>query len=148
MTYGVLVDAGPLVAILNRREQDHEACASALKTIERPLLSTWMPVTEAMCLLESSVDAQNALLEMIERGLLKILEIGASDLPPIRALINKYNGQPMDFADATLVHVANRENLTEVFTLDQRDFGVYRLKQGKSFTILPKRHASSSRRLN
>lgn len=137
MIYGVLVDAGPLVAILNRREQDHEACVRALKKIERPLLSTWMPVTEAMYLLESSIDARNALLEMIEQGFLKILEIGASDLPPIRTLINKYDDQPMDFADASLVHVANRENLSEVFTLDRRDFGVYRLRQGKSFTVLP-----------
>ncbi len=136
MTHGVLVDAGPLVAILNRREQDHEACVSALKKIERPLLSTWMPVTEAMYLLESSVDAQNALLEMIERGFLKILEIGASDLPAIRTLINKYNDQPMDFADATLVHVANRENVTEVFTLDRRDFSIYKLKQGRSLSVI------------
>ena len=137
MTYGVLVDAGPLVAILNRREQDHEACVRALKKIERPLLSTWMPVTEAMYLLEISVDAQIALLEMIERGFLKILEIGASDLPPIRALINKYSDQPMDFADATLVHVANRDGLHEIFTLDRRDFSIYRLKQGRSLTVIP-----------
>lgn len=137
MTYGVLVDAGPLVAILNRREQDHEVCVSALKKIERPLLSTWMPVTEAMYLLESSVDAQNALLEMIERGFLKILGIGASDLPSIRALINKYKDQPMDFADATLVHVANREGLPEIFTLDRRDFSIYKMKQNRSFRVVP-----------
>ena len=90
-----------------------------------------------MYLLQSSVDAQSALLEMIERGFLKIFDIGTSDLPPIRALLKKYSDQPMDFADATLVHVANRENVTEVFTLDRRDFGVYRLRQGKSFTVLP-----------
>jgi len=137
VTYGVLIDAGPLVAILNRREQDHEVCVGALKKIKRPLLSTWMPVTEAMYLLDSSVDAQNALLEMIERGFLKILEIGASDLPPIRALINKYNDQPMDFADATLVHVANREGLKEIFTLDRRDFSIYKMKQNRPFKVVP-----------
>jgi predicted nucleic acid-binding protein len=43
----------------------------------------------------------------------------------------------MDFADATLVQVARREALYDVFTLDQRDFGVYRLKQNKSFTVFP-----------
>ena len=137
MTYGVLIDAGPIVAILNRREQDHAVCVGTLKKIGRPLLSTWMPVTEAMYLLDSSVVAQNALLEMIERGFLKILEIGASDLPPIRALINKYNDQPMDFADATLVHVANREGLQEIFTLDRRDFNIYKLKQNRPFKVVP-----------
>ncbi len=137
MTYDVLIDAGPLVAILNRREQDHEVCVSALKKIKRPLLSTWMPVTEAMYLLDSSVAAQNALLEMIERGFLNILEIGASDLAPIRALINKYNDQPMDFADATLVHVANREGLQDIFTLDRRDFSIYKTKQNRPFRVVP-----------
>ena len=90
-----------------------------------------------MYLLDSSVNAQNALLEMIERGLLIILEIGASDLPPIRALINKYNDQPMDFADATLVHVANREGLQEIFTLDRRDFSIYKMKQNRPFKVVP-----------
>lgn len=137
MVHGMLVDAGSLVAILNRRDRDHATCVSVLKKVRKPLLSTWMPVTEAMYLLDFSVAAQGALLEMIERGSLRILAIGNGDLPGIRSLMGKYRDQPMDFADATLVHVARREALYEVFTLDQRDFGVYRLKQNKSFTILP-----------
>lgn len=138
MIHGMLVDAGPLAAMLNRRDRDHTACVSVLKLMQKPLLSTWMPVTEAMHLLGFSATAQSALLDMIERGALKILEIGVDDLPEIRTLMNKYRDQPMDFADATLVHVARREALHDVFTLDRRDFGVYRLKQNRSFTILPK----------
>ena len=45
---------------------------------------------------------------------------------------------PMDFADASLVHVANREKVGKIFTLDRRDFGIYRLKRRQSFTIVPK----------
>lgn len=137
MVHGMLVDAGPMVAVLNRRDSDHKACVNVLKKLRQPLLSTWMPVTEAMYLLDFSVAAQGALLEMIERGALRILEIGNQDLPGIRSLMKKYSDQPMDFADATLVHVAQREALYEVFTLDQRDFNVYRLKQDKSFTVFP-----------
>jgi predicted nucleic acid-binding protein len=137
MTTGVLVDAGALVAILNGRDNDHAVCVDVLKSLRRPLITTWMPVTEAMYLLDISIAAQGALLEMIERGVLKVISLGADDLPSIRALINKYSDQPMDFADASLVHVANRERLQEIFTLDRRDFGVYRLKQNRSFTILP-----------
>ena len=136
-TYGILVDAGPLVAILNRRDRDHVSCVGVLKKIQRPLLTTWVPVTEAMYLLDFSVDAQNALLEMIERGVLKIMDIGAEDLPSIRSLIKKYNDQPMDFADATLVHVANREGLQEIFTLDRRDFNIYKLKKDRSLKVMP-----------
>ena len=137
MATGLLVDAGPLVAIFNRRDRDHAACAGVLRKVRGPLLSTWMPVTEAMYLLDFSIAAQGALLEMIERGALKILGISDRDLRAIRALMEKYGDQPMDFADATLVHVANREAIDEIFTLDARDFGVYRLYRGRSFKILP-----------
>jgi predicted nucleic acid-binding protein len=133
----MLVDAGPLTAMLNRRDRDHTICVSVLKLMQKPLLSTWMPVTEAMHLLGFSATAQSALLDMIERGALKILEIGIDDLPEIRTLMSKYRDQPMDFADATLVQVARRETLHDIFTLDRRDFGVYRLKQNKPFSIFP-----------
>lgn len=137
MPNGLLVDAGPLVAIFNLRDRDHATCVGVLKSIHRPLLSTWMPVTEAMYLLDFSIAAQGALLEMIERGVLKILEISARDLPAVHTLMTKYADQPMDFADATLVHVANREGVHDIFTLDVRDFGVYRLNQGQALKILP-----------
>lgn len=137
MGHGMLVDAGPLVAILNRRDREHATCVDVLTNLRKPLLSTWMPVTEAMYLLDFSTAAQDALLDMVERGALGILAVGNEDLPGIRSLMSKYRDQPMDFADATLVHVARREALYEVFTLDQRDFGIYRLKQNRTFTIFP-----------
>ncbi|MFQ5741677.1 MAG: type II toxin-antitoxin system VapC family toxin [Acidobacteriota bacterium] len=139
MTRGVLVDAGPMVAILHRDDRDHQACVEALKRIRVPLLTTWMPVTEAMYLLDFSAEAQSGLLEMIERGGLRLVPVDTDDLPSIRALLRKYRDLPMDFADATLVHVANRDGLRDIFTLDRRDFGVYRLKRGRSFNIIPSR---------
>lgn len=137
MTRGILVDAGPLVAILNRRDRDHESCVGVLKNIKRRLLTTWMPVTEAMYLLDFSITAQGALLEFIERGVLQILDITTRDLPAIHSLMQKYHDQPMDFADASLLHVAEREELHEIFTLDRRDFGVYRLRKNRALKILP-----------
>lgn len=134
---GVLIDAGPLVAILNRRDNDHRACVEYLKGARKPLLTTWMPVTEALYLLDFSVDAQCALLEMVERGVPQLLDLGPEDLPEIRAMMTQYQDQPMDFADATLVQVARRENLSEIFTLDRRDFSVYRLQRNRAFTIVP-----------
>ena len=65
MTPGVLVDAGPLVAILHRDDKDHQPCVEALQRLREPLLTTWMPVTEAMYLLEFSTPAQSALLVQI-----------------------------------------------------------------------------------
>ena len=137
MTPRVLVDAGPLVAILHRDDRDHHPCVEALRRLREPLLTTWMPVTEAMYLLEFSPPAQSGLLEMIERRALELLELGAEDMSEVRSLLEKYRDLPTDFADATLVHVANREKIQTVFTLDRRGFSVYRLAGGKPFTIIP-----------
>jgi predicted nucleic acid-binding protein len=137
VTLGVLVDAGPLIAILNRNDRDHAACVAALKKLRDPMLTTWMPITEAMHLLGFSSDAQDALLEFIDRGALRILPIDDSDLGSIRKLMTQYADLPMDFADASLVHAAIREGLRDVFTLDRADFGVYRLGPRRGFRIVP-----------
>lgn len=136
MTKGVLVDAGPLIAIVDRNDQDHDRCVAALKRLRHPLLTTWMPVTEAMHLLGFSLDGQEALLEMIQRRVPQILPIEEDDLPSIRTLMRKYADLPMDFADATLVHAAIRHRLREIFTLDTRDFSVYRIGPRRSFDII------------
>ena len=133
----ILIDAGPLVALLHQDDRQHALCVDTLKSLREPLLTTWMPVTEAMYLLGFSVAAQNALLEMIERGMLTILPLASDDLPAIRKLLRQYADLPMDFADATLVHVAKREHIDRIFTLDRRDFSVYRLQRGKAFSIIP-----------
>jgi predicted nucleic acid-binding protein len=90
VTAGILTDAGPLVAILHRNDRDHVRCVEALKGLREPLLTTWIPITETMYLLSFSPGAQDALLQMIERGALHVLALGAEDLPPIRALMRKY----------------------------------------------------------
>lgn len=133
----VLVDAGPLVAILHRSDDEHEACVAALGKLRAPLLTTWPPMTEAMYLLEFSRPAQHALLQFVERGAVSVCHLNADDLPAIRKLMDKYEDLPMDFADATLVHLANRENTRAVFTLDRRDFSVYRTQRGRTFEIVP-----------
>jgi len=132
-----LVDAGPMVAILNERDSDHDACVAVMKQLPPPLFSTWIPITEAMYLLGFSYRAQAALLEMIERGAIRVLSLDTADLHPIRILMEKYRDLPMDFADASLVRVAAREGIERIFTLDRRDFGLYRLPNRRRFQIFP-----------
>lgn len=134
----ILIDAGPLVAILHENDQDHAPCVESLKKIRIPLATTWPPLTEAMYLLSFSQKAQDALMQMVERETLHLLDIGVKDVPRIRALMRKYRGLPMDFADATLVRAAERDGIRRVFTLDRRDFGVYRFgPRGSAFAIIP-----------
>lgn len=123
---GVLVDAGPLVALVNRGDSHHRRCVDALKTIRDPMLTVWPAVTEALFLVRDSWPAQAALLEMIESRVVELLPLDEDDVPRMTALMGKYRDLPMDLADAALVRVAERERLRHVFTLDQRDFRVYR----------------------
>lgn len=132
----ILIDAGPLVALLHRDDQDHARCVAALRKVHTVLTTTWPPLTEAMYLLSFSAQAQDALLEMVERGALRVLPIDESDIPRVRVLIQKYQDLPMDLADATLVRMAEREGIQEVFTLDHRDFTTYRVGR-RAFTIIP-----------
>lgn len=133
----VLVDAGPLVALLDRSDNHHTAITDALAKIQDPLVSVWPVVVEAMYLLGFSWQAQNALWEILETQATQILPLDQSDVPRMRTLMKKYRDLPMDMADAALVRVAERENIRRVLTLDQRDFGVYRLARKGPFTLLP-----------
>ncbi len=101
------------------------------------MASVWPPVTEAMYLLGFSSEAQQALWELIERSALRILPLGSADVPRMRELMEKYKDLPMDFADAALVRVAERERIRRIFTLDRRDFSIYRPDRLESFDIVP-----------
>lgn len=70
-------------------------------------------------------------------GALQPLGLDVDDMPHVGKLMKKYEDLPMDFADTTFVHVANRDKLREVFALDRCDFGIYRFKRGRSFSIIP-----------
>ena len=134
----ILVDAGPLVAIIDRGEADHVRCVAALSSVTLPLVTTWPAFTEAMYLLgeAESWPGQEALWRLVERGDLEVAEISAGARMRMRALMEKYHDLPMDLAAASLVAVAEERRLTRVFTLD-RDFRVYRLARGASFDIIP-----------
>jgi hypothetical protein len=132
----VLVDAGPLVALLDRSDPDHQACRSALTAVRDPLATVWPAVTEAMYLLgRVSWPAQDALWELLEE--VRILPLEPRDTRRMRALMEKYRSLPMDLADAALVAVAEREMIRAIFTLDGRDFGVYRPARIGRFSVIP-----------
>ena len=88
-----------------------------------------------MYLLREQPTAQQGIWEMIERGALALLPLGLSEIPRIRELMAKYADRPMDLADAALICVAEREGVRKIFTVDKKDFAVYRL-HGRSRPIL------------
>ena len=133
----ILMDAGPLVALLDADDQYHKKCVAALKVVREPLVTVWPPVTEAMYLLADLPKAQEALWEMLARGVLQLLPLDLSDVPRMRELMSKYADRPMDLADAALVRVAEREGIRKIFTVDREDFGVYRLHGRIRPNIIP-----------
>ena len=135
----VLVDTGPLVALLDRSDPHHLSCRETFSSLDDSLVTVWPVLTEAMYLLRAYWQAQDALWEMIESGAVQIVSLGIDDIPRMRELTRKYRDLPMDLADAGLVRVAERERLRRIFTLDRRDFQVYRPSRIGRFTILPPR---------
>jgi predicted nucleic acid-binding protein len=133
----ILIDAGPLVALVDAGDQHHAKCAAALKELREPLATVWPPFVEAMYLLSDLTVAQDALWEMLERGAVLLLPLNASDFPRIRELMRKYANRPMDLADAALLRVAEREGLRKIFTVDRRDFSVYRLHNRTRPILIP-----------
>ena len=133
---GVLVDAGPLVALLDRSDRHHTACVEASQLLRPPLISVWPAVTEAMYLL-GSPEAQDAVWEMLETQTVALASLDAADFARMRELMQKYRDRPMDLADAALVRVAEREKLRTIFTIDRRDFEVYRPSRSWRFSIVP-----------
>jgi uncharacterized protein len=133
-----IVGAGPLIALLDRDDQDHAACVAAAPKLSGPLLTTWPAITEAMYLMGSRVGwtGQEHLWSLVLREDLRIATLDAAGLARARELMQKYRDLPMDLADATLVALAEKLNLTQIFTLDD-DFRTYRLHGRKSFRIVP-----------
>jgi predicted nucleic acid-binding protein len=133
----VLADAGPIVAILSESDEYHEACVEQLSRIKGPLLTCWPVITEVAWLLRGYPRAIARLLSSLDGQPFRLATLDAADLPGIAAILTRYRDLGVQLADAALVHLANREGIETMFTLDRRDFGVLRLAHGKKFRLIP-----------
>jgi uncharacterized protein len=133
----ILIDAGPLVALISASDRHHAACRATLKRIDEPIYTVWPAFTEAMYLLRGSQPAQTVLWQMVQRETIGFMPLTADDAYRMRQLMEKYHDLPMDLADAALVRVAERERITRIFTIDRRDFTIYKPAGIGRFSILP-----------
>jgi uncharacterized protein len=137
LTRKLLVDTGPIVAILSESDEHHEACVEQLRHINVPLLTCWPVITEAAWLLRAYPQAIRRLLASFQGQPFELVPMGETDLPAIAAILTKYADLGIRLADASLAHLANREGIELIFTLDRRDFGVLRLAHGKKLRLIP-----------
>ena len=133
-----LVDTGAVVALVNRADRHHAAAVDWFQRFRGQLLTTEAVVTEAAYVLAASPAHQRAALLWFERAraaaLLKVEPV--ADYAVLARIIAQYASLPCDYADASLIALAERTGVTAIATIDQRDFSVYRLRGRKHFKIL------------
>lgn len=134
----VLIDTGPLVAILSKVDHHHASCVETLRHLPAPLLSCWPVMTEAAWLLRAHPKAVQQLLRGVEAGFLELLPLHGNEAKGIAKVMKSYENIGSQLADAALVYLANRENIDTIFTLDRRDFSVYRSARKRPFVIVPR----------
>jgi len=133
----VLLDTGPLVALLHADDRDHAASLEFFEGFRGTLLTTEAVLTEAVYLLGRVPGGADACLEFFLRGGATLFPQSRESLLRCKQLMARYADVPMDFADATLVTLAEDTGIEEIFTLDRRGFTVYRRERHGAFVIHP-----------
>ena len=103
------------------------------------MLTSEAVLTEVFHLLARARVTADAAWNLLGTGGVVMASMTQDELPDVREIMRQYGDRPMDFADATLVHLARRERLDVVFTLDDDDFETYRIRGRQRFRILPGR---------
>ena len=137
MPISALVDTGAIVALLDKNDPWHAACEHAFTQISLPLLTSEAVLTELFYFMEYRSRNLETAFKFVRSGIITVGLIGDADLADITRLMRQYHDRPMDFADATLVHLAEREQLNTVVTIDFSDFLTYRIGGRRPFRILP-----------
>jgi predicted nucleic acid-binding protein len=139
----IIVDTGPLVAALNRRDHQHARCRKLLDEHAGQLLVTPYVVAEVCWMAASRIGARAEanVIDSVAAGELRQVSIESADLGRIGELLHRYvnlhRGQGLSVADASVVAVAERLNIGEIATLDSVDFSVVRPRHVEHFTLLP-----------
>jgi predicted nucleic acid-binding protein len=133
------MDTGGILALLDRNDRWHEPCVDAFSGLRLPLATSAAVLAELFHLLDEGRRELDAAWGFLRSGAVTVLPIVDADLASLEGLMRKYHDRPMDFADATLVRLAERESLSTVLTVDLDDFETYRIGGRRRFRILPDR---------
>jgi predicted nucleic acid-binding protein len=134
-----LADTGALLAYLDAADRWHQRCRLAFKECRLPLTTSSAVLTELFHLVGDGPRELDITWKFVRSGAITIAPITDRDLPDLETLMRKYRDRPMDYADATIVHLAQRESIFSVFTIDHDDFETYRVAGRKRLRLLPSR---------
>ena len=136
MSREIILDTGPLVALLNSRDPHHSWAQEQWDRIEPPLLTCEAVVSEACFLARRLVHrGPERVLEFVRRGVLDLSFPLVDEIDPLVQLVKKYRTVPMSLADACLVRMSELHRTSPVLTLD-RDFAIYRRNRSQRIPLL------------
>ncbi|MDZ7721168.1 MAG: PIN domain-containing protein [Balneolaceae bacterium] len=130
-----LIDAGPVIALFDNSDQYHLKVLNFLREYEGRLISTWPVLTEVCYMLDFSTKTQLDFLDWVRDGGIEIHNLEQWQIGGIREKMDTYADLPADFADTSLMEVAESRDIENIITID-RDFSIYRLSGNKTFTNL------------
>ncbi|MBX9787445.1 MAG: PIN domain-containing protein [Pirellulales bacterium] len=133
----MLVDAGPLVALLSDADAAHVSCTTTAQTLRLPMLTTWLVLAEAAWLLRRAPEGVERLLQLLSGGVIVCPAFDEHAPDWMVSCLRKYASLRPQLADVSLLYLAEREGIATVFTLDRRDFTVFRGDGGKAFNLVP-----------
>lgn len=132
----VLLDTGVIVALLDRSERLHGACAEAVRELEAPLITCEAVIAESCYLLRKLAGAAEAVIDNVAAGIFQIPFQLSQEAAGVKQILRKYRDRQIDLADACLIRLADEFGTADILTLD-RDFAVYRWGRNKVFRMLP-----------
>ena len=130
-----ILDTGPLYALFDRDDEHHQQSVAFVQQQEFDLLTTWPVITEVTYLLRFDPRAQTDFLHWIRQGGALLVDLVLDDLDIAVAVLTKYADLPADFADASLIAIADRLQIRQIATYDG-DFRVYRYRRRYRFVTL------------
>lgn len=135
MRQQVLLDTGPLVALVNRRDRFHQWVKTEWKQIEPPLLTCEAVITETCFLLQSIYGGHKGVMALIERGVIQIPFRLEKEVNRVGELLHRYQSVPMSLADACLVQMAEQYASSYLLTIDS-DFNIYRKDRNQTIPVI------------
>lgn len=129
----ILIDTGPLFALFNIHDPEHEICKDILKNIKGPLYTTLPVLSEVSYFLVASNISVKALEQFIRLSGVRLWPMDTTEIIAALKLMEKYADFPMDFADASLIIAAEFLRTNKIFTLDRNDFAAYRIRKGHHY---------------
>ena len=132
----VLLDTGVIVALLDRSERLHRACAGAVRELQAPLITCEAVIAESCYLLRNLSGASEAVIENVAAGIFQIPFQLSRESAGVKHVLQKYRDRKIDLADACLIRMADEFGTADILTLDQ-DFLIYRWGKNKPFRMQP-----------